>query len=162
MLASAEGFAPAGATKGLSGRPLETFGPHACWYFCKGRNREFLLQCFSLKKHAFFAVRAPAFVRPGYQSVDKVFCSIFFTKSVIHACKRRRFRACGRDQRAFRSPFGNLRPPCLLVFLQGKKPRISSSVFQLEKARLFRSPCPGLCAAGACFVFRGHKLTGQR
>ena len=27
MLAGAEGFAPAGATKGLSGRPLETFGP---------------------------------------------------------------------------------------------------------------------------------------
>ena len=28
MLADAKGFAPAGATKGLSDRPLETFGPH--------------------------------------------------------------------------------------------------------------------------------------
>ncbi len=30
MFAGAEGFAPAGATKGLSGRPLETFGPITC------------------------------------------------------------------------------------------------------------------------------------
>ena len=29
VLLSAEGFAPAGATKGLSDRPLETFGPQA-------------------------------------------------------------------------------------------------------------------------------------
>ena len=28
ILADAKGFAPAGATKGLSDRPLETFGPH--------------------------------------------------------------------------------------------------------------------------------------
>ena len=30
--------------------------------------------------------------------------------STLLSCKRREFRACGRDQRAFRSPFGNLRP----------------------------------------------------
>ena len=30
-----EGFAPAGATKGLSDRPLETFGPHTGRSACK-------------------------------------------------------------------------------------------------------------------------------
>ncbi len=29
-------------------------------------------------------------------------------------CRRRRFRACGRDQRAFRSPFGSLRSSYLV------------------------------------------------
>ena len=29
----------------------------------------------------------------------------------MYACRYERFRACERDQRAFRSPFGNLRPP---------------------------------------------------
>ena len=33
--ARAKGFAPAGATKGLSDRPLETFGPHTSRSACK-------------------------------------------------------------------------------------------------------------------------------
>ena len=40
-----------------------------------------------------------------------LFCPIIFASCVIYARKRKGFRACGRDQRAFRSPFGNLRPP---------------------------------------------------
>ena len=39
----------------------------------------------------------------------------------------RRFRLCGGDQRAFRSPFGNLRPPCLLRCLQAMHSEVSSS-----------------------------------
>ena len=35
------GFAPAGATTGLSARPLETFGPHICGNSCKLGNRKF-------------------------------------------------------------------------------------------------------------------------
>ena len=35
MRTSTGGFAPAGATKGLSARPLETFGPHICGNSCK-------------------------------------------------------------------------------------------------------------------------------
>ena len=65
-----QGFASAEATKGLSGRPLETFGPMLRMEIST-RNK--MLPCF--------------FRFAG-------------------------FRLCGGDQRAFRSPFGNLRPPC--------------------------------------------------
>ena len=75
-----KGFASAEATKGLSGRPLETFGPLAAqgnlynkkWGSCERQGRG--LPCIFL----------------------------------FH----RGFRLCGGDQRAFRSPFGNLRPLC--------------------------------------------------
>ena len=45
-----EGFAPAGATKGLSDRPLETFGAHACGRFCGPRKRKAFLLRFSLER----------------------------------------------------------------------------------------------------------------
>ena len=65
-----EGFASAEATKGLSGRPLETFGP---------------------------------MLRMGISTRNEMFpCFSRFAG----------FRLCGGDQRAFRSPFGNLRPLC--------------------------------------------------
>ena len=72
-----QGFASAEATKGLSARPLETFGalllkrmggPQVNWFLVDGREGGFL-----------------AFLR---------FAGV---------------RLCGGDQRAFRSPFGNLR-----------------------------------------------------
>ena len=76
------GFASAEATKGLSARPLETFGalllkrmggPQVNWFLVDGKEGGFL-----------------AFLR---------FAGV---------------RLCGGDQRAFRSPFGNLRGPLLL------------------------------------------------
>ena len=48
--ARAKGFAPAGATKGLSDRPLETFGAHACGCFCGLRKRKAFLLRFSLER----------------------------------------------------------------------------------------------------------------
>ena len=72
----AEGFASAEATKGLSGRPLETFGADV-------RN-------------------LPQITDSLWRAGGKERCSFFLF--------RREFRLCGGDQRAFRSPFGNLRP----------------------------------------------------
>ena len=72
---SAEGFASAEATKGLSDRPLETFGP--------------LLRMVLPQETDFLWLarkRLPTF--------------FYFYRG---------FRLCGGDQRAFRSPFGNLR-----------------------------------------------------
>ena len=82
MLSSVSwGFASAEATKGLSARPLETFGalllkrmggPQVNWFLVDGGEGGFLaFLCFA------------------------------------------GFRLCGGDQRAFRSPFGNLRGPPL-------------------------------------------------
>ena len=70
-----EGFASAEATKGLSDRPLETFGP--------------LLQRGGAKKQ----------IPCGRQGKDLPYFFLCY----------RGFRLCGGDQRAFRSPFGNLR-----------------------------------------------------
>ena len=47
-------FAPAGATKGLSDRPLETFGPMRYEIFCKFGNLKFHFSCVCMKIHAFF------------------------------------------------------------------------------------------------------------
>ena len=81
FLCFAEDFASAEATKGLSGRPLETFGDHPLKRMGAARNR-FLVQGKGRNFTFFF-----------------LFC--------------RGFRLCGGDQRAFRSPFGNLRGPSL-------------------------------------------------
>ncbi len=77
-----QGFASAEAAKGLSARPLETFGAlllkrmggsQVNWFLVDGGEGGFLVfLCFA------------------------------------------GFRLCGGDQRAFRSPFGNLRSPLLL------------------------------------------------
>ena len=76
-----QGFASAEATKGLSGRPLETFGAHPVEAVGDHKNR---------------------FHAEG-KGKNLYFLFLFL----------RRFRLCGGDQRAFRSPFGNLRsPPC--------------------------------------------------
>ena len=45
---------------------------------------------------------------PGFRPLAK-HGVLFFASRILHACKHGGFRACGRDQRAFRSPFGNLR-----------------------------------------------------
>ena len=72
-------FASAEATKGLSDRPLETFGVHP------------LLKSENCHKKQ---------VSCGGQGKELYFLFPFL----------RSFRLCGGDQRAFRSPFGNLRP----------------------------------------------------
>ena len=59
MLASAKDFAPVGATKGLSARPLETFGPVPCGNPCKLRSERVHLHHAGTKKHAFFLRRFP-------------------------------------------------------------------------------------------------------
>ena len=57
-------------------------------------------------------------VEPLFRPLSKYF---YCCKVGIAPCKRKRFRACGRDQRAFRSPFGNLRPPYWSERLQARK-----------------------------------------
>ena len=47
VLANAEGFAPAGATKGLSDRPLETFGPMLVGMLARQETVSFLLGVFA-------------------------------------------------------------------------------------------------------------------
>ena len=76
----AGGFASAEATKGLSARPLETFGVHPLL------NSE---NCHNKKV-----------------SCDRQGKELYFLFPFL-----KRFRLCGGDQRAFRSPFGNLRRP---------------------------------------------------
>ncbi len=73
-----EGFASAEATKGLSDRPLETFGA-------------LLRQWEGARKKQ---------ISCGRQGKDLPYFFLFYGG----------FRLCGGDQRAFRSPFGNLRP----------------------------------------------------
>ena len=66
MLADTKGFAPAGATKGLSDRPLETFGPHMLWNACKFGNLKLHFSCGSMKKlwgGVGGAVVPPTFIR---------------------------------------------------------------------------------------------------
>ena len=59
-------------------------------------------------------------MRSGKASQRRENCLESGRSILLHGfCKRGGFRACGRDQRAFRSPFGNLRPhtgwrPCKL------------------------------------------------
>ena len=67
---------------------------------------------------------------------------IIFASCVIYARKRKGFRACGRDQRAFRSPFGNLRPRSLWESLQVEQRKDSPSPCRYEKARFLPPPLP--------------------
>ena len=85
MPARAKGFAPAGATKGLSDRPLETFGPYACRYACTPGNRKFPPGRFRLKKIRFLQHPAPsrcflreAFLPPAASWPDGFFYALFF------------------------------------------------------------------------------------
>ena len=114
FLCFAEGFASAEATKGLSGRPLETFGSP-----CSKREAGETAFLWKARERAFLA---------------------------------RGFRLCGGDQRAFRSPFGNLRVPLqqkgvreeqLFCGRQGKGPFLLEGFASAEATReAFRSP-PG-------------------
>jgi len=89
-----QGFAPAGATKGLSDRPLETFGA------------SFLFEAMVIRLQGF----APAGATKGLSDRPlETFGASFLFEAMVH--KLAGFRACGRDQRALRSPFGNLRAP---------------------------------------------------
>ena len=76
-----QGFASAEATKGLSDRPLETFGAHLLRRIGFSTRMDFL-----------------------WMAREKGFLALFCFAG---------FRLCGGDQRAFRSPFGNLRGPPL-------------------------------------------------
>ena len=53
ILAGTKGFVPAGATKGLSDRPLETFDPYAM-EFLHVWKPEGSFFCIYMKRHAFF------------------------------------------------------------------------------------------------------------
>ena len=72
-----------------------------------------------------------------FQIVDKVFCIIIFASLITFPYKRRRFRACGRDQGAFRSPPEPLRALSCCNFF-----RIRSGKFHffmlMSKNRLFQ------------------------
>ena len=112
FLCFAEGFASAEATKGLSDRPLETFGSP-----CSKREAEGTAFLWKARERAFLA---------------------------------RGFRLCGGDQRAFRSPFGNLRVPLqqkgvreeqLFCGRQGKGPSLLEGFASAEATKgLFGRP----------------------
>ena len=128
-----EDFASAEATKGLSDRPLETFGAHPVEadgdhkkidLLRKARERAFtFFFCFSgdfasaeatkglsgrpLETFGAHPVEADGDHKKRSLAEGKG-KSLHFLFLLL-----RRFRLCGGDQRAFRSPFGNLRgPPC--------------------------------------------------
>ena len=80
----------------------------------------------------------------------------------------RGFRLCGGDQRAFRSPFGNLRPPCSgwdfpqkTDFLWKARERLSLHFLASQRVSVLRrrpggfpiAP-PGLIWGGAAILFR--------
>ena len=79
----------------------------------------------------------------GYRSImvygnSALYCS--HIKRLL--CRRQRFRACGRDQRAFRSPFGNLRSrPFDTILLMQHSIRLQSPRRGAPVAR--RDPCKG-------------------
>ena len=59
FLANAEGFAPAGATRGLSDRPLDSFGPHTCETSASSGTENSFSQR-SCEKYRFFSRLQPA------------------------------------------------------------------------------------------------------
>ena len=126
-----QGFAPAGATRGLSDRPLDPFGAHPHYirgakpltrntFLVEGRGKSPL--CFPVSQGF-----APAGATRGLSDrpLDPFGAHPYIrgrnlsqgTRSLWRAGEsplfaflfRRGFRLCGGDQRAFRSPFGNLR-----------------------------------------------------
>ena len=161
-------FASAEATKGLSGRPLETFGADVrnlpqitdslwkaggkerCSFFlfrrgfrlCGGDQRAFRSPFGNLRRRCTKSATNNRFLMEGR---GKERCSFFLF--------RRRFRLCGGDQRAFRSPFGNLRRRCTKSatnnrFLMEGRGKERCSFFLFRKRfrlcggdqRAFRSP----------------------
>ena len=80
-----EGFALAGATKGLSDRPLETFGAHACGRFCRLRKRKAFLLRFSLERQT----RPGSLRNRGAPDCQKTFgrCRRGCSPSDFHSCK---------------------------------------------------------------------------
>ena len=124
-------FASAEATKGLSDRPLETFGAHPAEAdgdrkkidFLRRQGKEPLLsfpvsqELSPLRRRpkgfpvALWKPSGPTLVkRMGITKID------FMRKArertfTFFFLFLRSFRLCGGDQRAFRSPFGNLRGP---------------------------------------------------
>ena len=81
----AEGFASAEATKGLSDRPLETFGAHACGRFCGPRKRKTFLLRFSLERQT----RPGSARNRGAPDCQKTFgrCRRGRSPSDFHSCK---------------------------------------------------------------------------
>lgn len=65
---------------------------------------------------------------------------IIFASCVIYARKRKGFRACGRDQGAFRSPFGNLRAHAWRKPCKAGGQRLS---FTIRHAFFQQSAAPG-------------------
>ena len=76
-----------------------------------------------MENNAFFDNLSRPGKMPGrLRLLTKYFASSLLPISyVLYSFKRRRFRACGRDQGAFRSPPGLLRPPCLMKRLHVKE-----------------------------------------
>ena len=89
-----------------------------------------------------------------------------FANHALYACKRRGFRLCGGDQRAFRSPFGNLRAHTLLKCLQARPPLVfsswraheSASSFAAVKGRGSMEPRPLCLGSGTPFQPLGGAL----
>ncbi len=109
----AGGVAPAGATKGLSGRPVETFGCILFWISVAEAGQPPFLQFFSVAGGF-----APAGATKGLSGRPlETFGCILFWNSVAEEGQPpflQFFSVAGVSRlrtrpRAFRSPFGNLR-----------------------------------------------------
>ena len=124
-------FASAEATKGLSGRPLETFGAHPAEadgdrkkidFLRKARERAFTF--FSVSQEisplrrrpkgfpvALWKPSGPTLLKRMGPQKNRSLAEGKGKSLYILFCFSGDFALCGGDQRAFRSPFGNLRSP---------------------------------------------------
>ena len=101
------GFRACGRDQRAFRSPFGNLRIHTLWNACKFGRLRGRFSCNPVKK-CLFQPFEPRARMPGVQTVDKAW-GLFFASRTLHACKHGGFRACGRDQRAFRSPFGNLR-----------------------------------------------------
>ena len=85
------------------------------------------------------------FHRQGaYPFVGKIPRLIMFANPAMSSCKQREFRACGRDQRAFRSPFESLRPRTCHCFCRLRNRKFPDSSLIIKKQFFFSSLKPPL------------------
>ena len=89
-------------------------------------------------------------MRSGKASQRREGCSASGQSISLHGfCKRGGFRACGRDQRAFRSPFGNLRPHTCGRYCGLRDRKLLLQRYSWKKHAFFRRPeLPGKGSLG--------------